>query len=137
MSRILVALDNSRGSEKVLDSAVKLAQQEGSRITAVAVLEQGGHPPLDQLSGSAKAQVRQRLEELLQAAANFAQSRGVLLTPLLREGHPADTIITCAEEMQANFVVLGAQNGMDLQSGLSDTADQVSSHCPCTVLIVK
>ena len=71
------------------------------------------------------------LEELLQTAANFARSRGVLLTPVLREGHPADTIIPCAEEEKSNLLVAGAGGEPDGKTGLGGTADLVSNHCPC------
>ena len=117
MPRILVALDDSCGSEKALETAVNLAQQNGGRVTAVTVLERIGIPRLDQLTADAKVQARHHLEELLQTAANFARSRGVRLTPILREGHPADAIITCAEEEKADILVLGA-NSHDGDSGL-------------------
>jgi len=137
MPRILVALDDSCGSEKALEAAVKLAQQDGGGpLTAVTVLEQTGNPRLDQLTEDVKTLARRRLEELLQTAANFARSRGVRLKPLLREGHAADAIITCAEEEKADILVLGA-NGQDGDSGLGGTADQVTNHCPCTVLIAR
>jgi len=136
MSRILIALDDSCGGEKALEAAVKLAQQDGGRLTAVTVLEQTGNPRLDQITEDVRAQTRRRLEDLLQTAANFAQSRGVRLTPILREGHPADAILTCAEEEKADILVLGA-NRQDDDSGLGGTADQVSNHCPCTVLIAR
>jgi len=136
MPRILVALDDSCGSEKALEAAVKLAQQDGGPLTAVTVLEQTGNPGLDRITEEVKARARHRLEELLQTAANFAKSRGVRLTPILREGHPADAIITCAEEEKADILVLGA-NSQDGDSGLGGTADQVSNHCPCTVLIAR
>jgi len=136
MSRILVALDESCGGEKALEAAVKLAQQDGGLVTAVTVLEQTGNPALDQVPAEIKAQARRRLEELLQAAANFARFRGVRLTPILREGHPADVIITCAEEEKADILVLGANREAG-DCGLGGTADQVSNHCPCTVLIAR
>ena len=136
MSRILVAVDESCGGENALEAAVKLAQQDGGLVTAVTVLEQTGNPALDQLTDDLKAQARRRLEELLQTAANFARSRGVRLRPVLREGHPADAIITCVEEEKADILVLGA-NSRAGDSGLGGTADQVSNHCPCTVLIAR
>jgi len=136
MPRILVALDGSSGSEKALEAAVKLAQQDGGRLTAVTVLERTGNPKLDHLREDVVAQARHRLEELLEAAANFARSRGVRLVPILREGHPADAIITCVEEEKADILVLGA-NSRDGDAGLGGTADQVSNHCPCTVLIAR
>ena len=108
MPRILVALNDSNHSEKALDAAVKLAQQDGGLVTAVTVLERTGNPRLDQLSDGALGQARRRLEQLLQTAANFAASRGVRLTPVIREGHPADTILTFAEEEASQLLVLGA-----------------------------
>jgi nucleotide-binding universal stress UspA family protein len=137
MPRILVALDNSCGSEKALEAAVKLAQQDGGQLTAITVLEQTGNPALDLLTEDVKARTKSRLEELLQAAANYARSRGVQLTPILREGHAADAIITCAEEEHASLLVLGAANSPEGNAGLGDTADQVSNHCTCTVLIAR
>jgi nucleotide-binding universal stress UspA family protein len=137
MPRILVALDDSCGSEKALDAAVRLAQQDGGCVTAVAVLEQTGNPALDQLTENVKSQARRHLEELLQTAANFAWSRGVRLTPVLREGHPADAIVSCAEEEKAYVLVLGANRLSNGDSGLGGTADQVSNHSPCTVLIAR
>lgn len=137
MSRILVAIDESCGSEKALEAAVKLAQQDGGRLTAVTVLEQTGNPALDQLTEEVKCQAKSRLEKLLQTAANFARSRGVQLTSVLREGHPADAIITYAEEEQASVLVVGASSKIKGDASLGDTADQVSNHSPCTVLIAR
>ena len=105
-------------------------------MTAVTVLEPIRIPCLDRLADSAKAQARSHLEELLQTAANFANSRGVRLRPILREGQPADAIITCAEEEKADILVLGA-NSENGNAGLGATADQVTNYCPCTVLIAR
>jgi len=135
MPRILVAVDESCGGESALEAAVKLAQQNGGLVTAITVLEQTGNAALDELTEGAGVHARQRLEELLKAAANFARSRGVRLRPILREGHPADAIITCAEEEKAEILFLGANR--EAGDRLGGTADQVSNHCPCTVVIAR
>jgi len=88
MPKILVALDGSLGSEKALTTAVRLAQQNGGPLAAVAVLDCSGDPRVEQLAEGPKGRARRHLDEVLQAAANFARSRGVRLTPLLREGIP-------------------------------------------------
>ena len=137
MPRILVAIDGLSSSEKALEVAVKLAQQNGGRVTAVTVLDRSGDPHLDGLTDSVKAKVRRHLEEILQAAANFARSRGVLLTPVLCEGHPAEAVITCAEQQGTELLVVGSNNNVDTRPGLGGTADQISDHAPCTVMIVK
>jgi nucleotide-binding universal stress UspA family protein len=137
MPKILVAIDGLPGSEKALEVAVQQAQLKGGDVTALAVLDRSGDPKLERLAEGARALARLRLEEILGAAVNFARSRGVQLTPVLREGHPAETIVACAEQEGADLVVLGSHNGGARQSGLGGTADQVSSHAPCSVMIVK
>lgn len=137
MPKILVALDGSQRSEKALETAVKLAQLNGGRLAAVTVLEYGTGPVGNALPDNGWRQARERLEQLLQAAANFAHSRGVLLSTTLREGHAADGIITCAEEQQAELVVLGGSSKPERKGDLGATADNVSTHCPCSVLIVR
>jgi nucleotide-binding universal stress UspA family protein len=137
MPRILVAVDGSPGSEKALEVAVKLAQQNGQQVTAVTVLDRSGDPQLERLAEHVTPKARRQLEEVLHAAANFARSRGVQLTPIFREGHPAEAIIACAEQEGTEIIVLGSSGKTAPRPGLGGTADQVSSHSPCTVMIVK
>jgi nucleotide-binding universal stress UspA family protein len=137
MSRILVALDGSPGSERALEAAVKQAQKDGGQVLAVSVVDRPGDPHLESLTRRAQGKARRRLEEILQSAANFARSRGVQLTPLLREGHPAEAILTCAEQAGVELLVLGSCGSSPPAPGLGGTADQVSSHSPCTVMLVR
>jgi nucleotide-binding universal stress UspA family protein len=137
MQRILVAVDGLPGSEKALKAAVHQAQANGGRVTALAVVDRAGDPVLQRLAEPATTRARREMENVLQAAVNFARSRGVPLTPALRDGHPAETIVSCAEQEGADLVVLGCHNAENQRSGLGGTADQVSSHAPCTVMIVR
>jgi nucleotide-binding universal stress UspA family protein len=136
MKKILVGVDGSPSSEKALEAAVRLAQRDSAQLAAVAVLDRAGDPQLQRLVEPVRPRARRHLEEVLTAAANFARSRGVRLTPLFREGHPAETILTCAEQEGTDLVVLGGR-GAPERPRLGSTADQVSDHCPCTVLLVK
>ena len=121
---------------KALQAAVQLAQ--GRRPTdGRNGLGTAGDPPAEQLAEDANSQAVRRSEELLQTAANFARSRGLRLRPILREGQPAETILTCAKEERANLVVLGAGRIADGNPRLGNTADEVSKRCPCAVLIAR
>jgi nucleotide-binding universal stress UspA family protein len=137
MPKILVALDGSPSSEKALQVAVKLAQQNSGQLMAVSVVNRPGDPYLQGAAEGLKAKMRRHLQEILQAAANFARSRGVRLTPVLREGHPAETIVECAEQEGSELLIIGSHNDSSPSAGLGGTTDQVSSHSPCTVMIVK
>ena len=137
MAKIVVALDGSPGSEKALEAAVQLAQRDGGQVAAITVLDRPGVPYPEHLTQSIQHQARHYLEEILQAAANYARSRGVQLIPILREGHPAEAIIACAEQEEAELLLVGSKGKTPSLSGIGGTADQVSSYSPCTVMIVK
>lgn len=137
MPKILVAVNGSPTSEKALETAVTLAQSQNGRLVAVTVLDRSGNPHLAHLTDDLEARVRARLDEVLQSAVNFARSRGVSLVPTLREGHVAEAILACAEEEQADLLVLGAGSVHAASRGLGSTADQVSNHCACAVLLAK
>ena len=76
----------------------------------MTVLEQTGNPVLDQITEDVKFRAKTVWRNCFQTAANFARSRGVRLTPVLREGQPADAIIACVEEQRAEILVLGANS---------------------------
>jgi nucleotide-binding universal stress UspA family protein len=137
MSKILVAVNGSPSSEKALETAVTLAQSQNAQLVAITVLDHPDSPNVPSLTSGQAAQIRARLDELLQSAVNFARSRGVSLTPILREGHAADAILACAEQEQVELLVLGAGSTHSAGQGLGSTADQVSNHCPCAVLLAK
>src|SRR5205823_9547859 len=109
----------------------------GKQLAAVTVLDRSGDPHLERLAEGMMAKARRHLEEVLQAAVNFARSRDVQLKPIFREGHPAEAIITCAEQEGAEIIVLGSRGSATDHPGLGGTADQVSSHSPCTVMLVR
>ena len=72
MPRFLVAVNGSPTSEKALHAAVALAQSHNASLVAVTVLDYPGGPHVPSLTSDQMAQVRARLDELLQSAANFA-----------------------------------------------------------------
>lgn len=137
MSKVLVAVDGSQGSEKALEAAVNLAQQGSCQLVAVAVLKRCAGSDVPSFGDEAELAGKGALEDALQAAWNYARSRGVILTPILREGHPADAIVSCAEEEKPDIVVVGSGGGTGRLAGLGGTADLVSSHAPCSVMIVR
>jgi nucleotide-binding universal stress UspA family protein len=127
-AKLLVALDGRLGSEKALEVAVEQAQMKGGQLTALAVLNRSGDPHLEPSAEAVRVRARQQLEGILQAAVNFARSRGVTLRPVLREGHPAETIVACAEQEGVELVVLGSHNGAATRPGLGGTSDPGAGH---------
>lgn len=137
-SKILVAIDGSPASELALAAAVDLAVHYKADLTALSVAEVpevvGMVDEVDELRQSAESHLR----TVGEAAAAYAQSRGLALRSVVVRGHAADSIIRYAESEGFHLVVIG-QHGHSrvVRFFLGSTSDRVSEHCPCTVMIVK
>jgi nucleotide-binding universal stress UspA family protein len=63
---------------------------------------------------------------------------GVEATPHARTGDPADAILTLAEELGSDLIVVGNQGLSSARRYLlGNVPDKVSHHAPCSVLIVN
>jgi len=137
--KILLAYDGSQGAKMALAAALGLAQVHRAQLWALAVEEK-----LPRFSGTIdevqeeKEFANQHYGKLLAEAREEAAKAGLELKTLLRPGHAAQTILQVAREGVFDLIVVG-------HSGLSGvwamflgtTAEKVSRHAPCSVLIVR
>jgi nucleotide-binding universal stress UspA family protein len=122
---VLFPIDNSRQTMETAAVAIQLAQQHGSRVVLLSVVEdeEGAmHDP---------ASVTQLLE---QARAGFEQA-GLACDVFEREGKPAFVIGDVADEINADVIVMGTR-GISLDEGQQSTAARVIQLAPCPVLVV-
>lgn len=138
---ILVAIDGSDTSRKAARFAHDLAQQTGSRITLLFVLEPprmlaigfmdseiitGGHRSPEELEA-----VRRMLDEV---AADLPKAQ---VEKLVEIGRPADTIVATAERLGVDHIVVGARG---LNPGgkwlLGSVSDRVVQHAGRPVTVV-
>ena len=76
--------------------------------------------------------------QLLQEAHAKAEKAGVELKTLLRGGHPAQTIIGVDQEGEFDVILVGHSGLSGVWAAfLGTTAEKVSRHAPCSVLIVR
>jgi nucleotide-binding universal stress UspA family protein len=122
---VLVAYDGSPASQRAVQAAVDFAR-EGARIIGVTV-----RAPTDDANEVASNQ----LVEMIAASTG---SFGARLSTELRTGHPAQEILAAARSHQADLIVLG-HGGRSGTWGrfLGTTAEKVSRHAACSVLIVR
>jgi nucleotide-binding universal stress UspA family protein len=77
------------------------------------------------------ARIKGRLEEI-------AEDHGITVRTVMRAGHPARIIVELARELSSDLIILGNRGHSRLWGGfLGHTADRVSEHAPCSVLIVR
>lgn len=76
--------------------------------------------------------------ELVELIAASTGSFGVRLSTELHSGHPAQEILAAAHTHQADLIVMG-HSGRSATWGrfLGTTAEKVSRHAECSVLIVR
>jgi nucleotide-binding universal stress UspA family protein len=137
--KILLAYDGSQGADRALAAGIELAKLHGAELTALAVEER-----LPRFSGTIdevqeeKEFANDQYGRLLAAARDRAKGDGLELKTLMRPGHPAQTIVEVAREGNFDLVLVGHSGLSGVWAAfLGTTAEKVSRHAPCSVLIVR
>ena len=141
--RILHASDFSPASAPAFASAVAAARKDRAELLLVHVMGpvlppmgDGYIAPLvyEDLDRAARRQAQRQLDRLVRKA----RRAGVRVTPLLREGSPADEIARAARSKRADVVVMGTHGRTGLpRLFLGSVAERVVGTAPCPVLTVR
>jgi nucleotide-binding universal stress UspA family protein len=136
--KILAAIDGSEASDRAFAKALELASLTGAKLTALAV--EGPLPAYAATIGEVDEVRREKdafFERLLGSTRQQADAAGVELEVELRPGHAAELIVRVAREKQADLIVLGHRGHFLRDHVLGSTADRVSEHAACPVMIVR
>ena len=136
---ILVATDNSRQSVIAVDYAVGLANASGAALHVVHVgwLSPWLYPvrlseqQTKTLEGEAQKALDQAVDQVEAAGGSAAGSH-------LRMGRPDGEVLTLAEELGAELVVVGARGRDSVpRIPLGRDSENIVKHAPCPVLVVR
>jgi nucleotide-binding universal stress UspA family protein len=137
--KILLAYDGSEGANTALNAGINLAKIHQAELWAVAVQEK-----LPRFSGTIdevqeeKQFADEQYGKMLEAAKVRAKEAGIELKTLMRPGHPAQTVVAVAKEGKFDLVLVGHSGLSGVWAAfLGTTAEKVSRHAPCSVLIVR
>lgn len=148
--RILVPVDGSSGSENALDALGSFVDLESADVTLLHILEtvwlpheeeaepanasDPDHRQNDQLA----IELRQEAEQMLTAARMRVLEHHPGVTTSIREGIPANEILSEADQGDYDLVVVGANNATDMKhSVLGSVSSKVAWNAPCSVLVVR
>jgi nucleotide-binding universal stress UspA family protein len=137
--KILLAFDASAGAKRALEVALDLAQRYHSELWALAVEERLPHyaATVGEME-EAKEYANHYFYDALSAAYLRALQAGVELKSDIRAGHAARTIVDVARDGGFDLVVLGSSGHSKAWAMfLGTTAEKVSRHVPCSVLLVR
>lgn len=137
--KILVGVDGSPREPKVLDAALELAKNRGGTIhLARAMMVPVSIPTaVWTLQGEDFSQflVEHGQKEIALTAERIPEAqRGKLIT---RVGQPADVLVSLAEELDVDVVVIGSHGYGGIDRLLGTTAAKVVNRSPCSVYVVR
>lgn len=145
--RILVPVDGSSGSDDALDALTSYFDLESADITLLHVVEKLWLPaeeeeePRDPESNQTAQfllEMRREAEQLLsETRSRFLQQHSGVTTSI-REGVPANEILSEADQGDYDLVVVGASSATDMKhSVLGSVSCKIGWNAPCSVLIVR
>ncbi len=137
--KVLVAYDGSAGAKRALDTAIWVAWREEAELIGLAI--EAHLPRYSATVGEVEEEHRFEAQEcarLLKEAEAHADAKGRAMRTEVRIGHPAQQIVRAARDLQIDLIVIG-HSGLSAVWGpfLGTTAEKVSRHAPCSVLLVR
>ena len=137
-NNVLVAIDGSEGAERALDCAVSLVERLGGKLTALVV--EGKLPAYAATAGEVDEVKKEKdafFQRVLEGARKFAGEHGVELQTDLVPGHAAEVITHYAKAHGHDLIVIGHRGHFLGDYLLGSTADRVSHHAHCPVIVVR
>lgn len=137
--KILLAYDGSEGAKRALKTGLQLAQIHQAELWALAVIETLPRfsATIDEVKEE-KEFAEHQYGTILEEARSEAREAGVEIKTVVRPGHPAKTIVEVAKEGKFDLILVGHTGLSEVWAKfLGTTAEKVSRHAPCSVLIVR
>jgi nucleotide-binding universal stress UspA family protein len=120
------------GPRKALDAAVSVARRDSAELIGLAI--EAHLPHYGATVGEVEEERRfeeQACAQLLEEASSYAAERGEAIQADIRAGHPA-------QDQGADLIVIGHSGHSGVWGRfLGGTAEKVSRHAACSVLIVR
>ena len=134
IKHIVVALDVSDTSNKIIDKALSFAKLFDAKITGIYVI--GIQPTL--LSGVINDRETKKAEKILRSKKQYCERKDVHFAFKILIGKPATEIVKFAEKAKVDLIVMGSK-GMGGFRGkvLGSVANSLVHESKVSVLIVK
>jgi nucleotide-binding universal stress UspA family protein len=115
VSSVVVGYDGSDVARAALDAAIEVAGFTGDAVIAVFAYE------ITRLGGEvqdyAKA-VRERAEQEMERATHQGQAKEVSIETRIVEQHPAEALVSVANETDARLIVVGSRGERPLKGAI-------------------
>lgn len=144
---ILITTDGSKDASSALDFMLRFPFPRDSKMTVLTVVDEIPMLPgeLDALDEAQYNELDQANKLLVEDAQELVAREGGRLREdgwpgetMVRNGDPVDVILSVADEIDADVIVLGSHGtGIARRFLLGSVSDRVLEYARCSVLIVK
>jgi nucleotide-binding universal stress UspA family protein len=141
--KILIGLDASIHSDRVLDFVARMRWPAGSRVIVLSVLQ----PVASTVTGAYEPTVipaeslegmRQQLEEVVSRAEGALREVGFSTEGRVVAGEPRQALIQAAQSERADLIVVGSHGRSGIaKMMLGSVSSHIVTHAPCSVMVVK
>jgi nucleotide-binding universal stress UspA family protein len=137
--KIVAGYDGSKAAKRALEGAAVMAKEYEAEITALWVREPlPHHSDLPREFEHEKEAADDYFKERSQEIKAVAERHGIDIGCVSRSGHPAKMLVRFADEGHYDLIVLSHRSHSELWGRLlGDTADRVTDHAHCSVLIAR
>ena len=137
ISKLLLAYDGSKQSEKAFAVAVDMASRYSAKMIVLSV----ARPPEPPVAVELDAMIENATEYYeghFRSMKEQVEKMGIDAEFLVRVGHPAEQIVQMANEERIDAIVMGHRGESFLQRWLlGSVAKRVLSYAHCTVIVVR
>jgi nucleotide-binding universal stress UspA family protein len=134
---ILVPLDGSNYSKKALLQACDMAKNYQANLILVYVVDKTRSLNLLDKNEYLKM-LRKFGEKVLIKGKETAQTKGMDVTTIMKEGNVTNEIVKLAKNKKCNLIIVGSKGlGATARFFLGSVSNKVANNSPCSVLIVK
>ena len=153
MNTVLLAVDDSKGSQATIDAFLKLFRCVRPETVALLYVEKiEGRSLMDEMLGKAElstlkeelkgTEVQEALDKRAQAVLGHyreqLERQGVSgIRPLVRQGHPSDEIIDGAKEAGAELIIIGSRGKRMHTLLMGSVSREIANRAEVPVLIAR
>lgn len=145
--RIMVAIDDSFATSKVLGSAIESARQHGAKLAICHALDEtifSQREAAIMLSKSVEQvtlNLKESAQEFIGKAADIARAAGVDVETIIVEselGHVADMLADAAAQWQADLLVVGTHSRRGIERlFVGSVAEQLVCKATTSLLLIR
>ena len=138
---IVVGTNGTETADKAVTRAVDLAKLTGASLHVVSAYEPaparvgGNTPPAEAAEWAITPHFK--VDAVLDRATDIAKGGGVEIEVHGPKGDAASAIVSVAEQMNADLIVLGSKGMQGARRVLGSVPNKVSHRAPCDLLIVQ